>query len=127
MRTCCAAHAATPELFAGYSNHFESSFFSAFQEPVSYAAAMRAPDAQQWIAAMKEEKEAFFSNGMREIVDVDPTWNRLSSKWVLSSSVMSGVLLQGTEHGWSHVFFYNARAWILATSFHRWSDIVLCV
>ena len=38
MLTCCAAHAANPLLPAG--NHFESAFFSAFQEPVSYAAAM---------------------------------------------------------------------------------------
>ena len=127
MLTCCAAHAANPLLPAGDSNRFESAFVLAFQEPVSYAAAMRATDAQQWIAAMNEKKEAFYSNSTWEIVDVDPTWKLLSSKWVLSSSVMSGVMSQGTEHGWLHVGFYNSRAWILATSSHRWSDIVLCV
>ena len=42
--------------------------------------AMRAADAEQWIAAMNEEKEAFFANGTWEIVDADPAWNLLSSK-----------------------------------------------
>ena len=61
----------------GDQDPFESCFFSAPQEPVSYAAAMRASDTQQWLAAMNEEKEAFFANGTWVIVDVNPDWNLL--------------------------------------------------
>ena len=99
MLTCYAAHAAAPCLSEGDGDHFESVFFSAFQEPVSYASAMRSPDAEQWIAAINEEKEAFFANGTWEIVDADPAWNLLSSKWVFK--------LKRNEHG--NVTRYRAR------------------
>ena len=64
------------------SEAFKSTLHAACHQPVSYAAAMRSPQVAQWIAAMEEEKAAFFNNGTREIVDLDPAWNLLSFKWV---------------------------------------------
>ena len=61
MHACYAAHTTTPGLPVGDHDPFKSCFFSALQESVSYAAAMRAPDAQQWLASMNEEKESFFA------------------------------------------------------------------
>ena len=43
---------------------------------------MRSAQTAQWTAAMDEEKKAFFDNGTWEVVDTDPSWNLLSSKWV---------------------------------------------
>jgi hypothetical protein len=48
-------------------------FYSAFQEPVSYAEAMRRADAAKWIATMEVEKRAFFTNGIWEIVPTHHT------------------------------------------------------
>jgi hypothetical protein len=61
---------------------FDQCFYSAFQEPVSYAEAMRRPDATKWQAAMEEEKAAFFANGTWRIVPINHSWNLLLSKWV---------------------------------------------
>jgi hypothetical protein len=48
---------------------------------------MRRSNAAKWIAAMEEEKSAFFTNGTWEIVPTHHTWNLLSSKWVFKIKV----------------------------------------
>ena len=82
MLTCYISHASNASIPTDASEAFESTLHTACHQPVSYAAAMRSPQAAQWIAAMEEEKAAFFNNGSCEIVDLDPSWNLLSSKWV---------------------------------------------
>ena len=82
MLTCYISHASNMSIPTDASEAFESTLHTACHQPVSYAAAMRSPQAAQWIAAMEEEKAAFFNNGSCEIVDLDPSWNLLSSKWV---------------------------------------------
>ena len=81
MTTCFAAYASLPTP-REYHGLFESAFFATFQEPVSYAEAMRSSQAEQWKLAMDEESSAFFKNQTWEIVDIDSSWNLLSSKWV---------------------------------------------
>ena len=67
MLTCYAAHASSP-LPLPADPYFEQCHYSAFQEPVSYAEAMRRSYADKWTAAMEEEKSAFFANGTWRIV-----------------------------------------------------------
>jgi hypothetical protein len=101
MATCYAAYASPmPVLHRPEADdHFDQCFYSAFQEPVSYAEAMRRPDATKWQAAMEEEKAAFFANGTWQIVPIDHSWNLLSSKWVFK--------IKSDEHG--HITRYRAR------------------
>ena len=40
---------------------------------------------------MDEEKKAFFDSGLWEVMDTDPAWNLLSSKWVFK--------IKKDEHG----------------------------
>jgi hypothetical protein len=89
MATCYAAYTSPmPVLHRPEADdHFDQCFYSAFQEPVSYAEAMRRADAAKWIAAMEEEKSAFFTNSSWEIVPTHHTWNLLSSKWVFKIKV----------------------------------------
>ena len=126
MLTCYAAHAATPYLPEGDEDYFESVFFSAFQEPVSCAAAMRAPDAEQWIVAMDKEKDAFFANGTSEIVDADPPGTSFPPSGCSSSSAMSTAMSPAIEHVWSHGVSYSAREQISETFSHQWSDTAPC-
>jgi hypothetical protein len=98
MFTCYAAYAEPFPVHIAH-DHFDRCYYSAFQEPVSYAEAMRRPDANKWQAAMDEEKAAFFTNGTWETVPVDPSWNLLSSKWVFK--------IKSDEHG--NVTRYRAR------------------
>jgi hypothetical protein len=96
MLTCFVAH----PLYAPPSEeHVEQCFYSAFQEPLFYAEAMRRSDADKWQAAMDEEISAFFANGTWEIVPIDPLWNLLSSKWVYK--------IKSDENG--HITRYRAR------------------
>jgi hypothetical protein len=74
MLTCYAAHA-SPFSPPSPNAYFEQCYYSAFQEPVSYAEAMRRSDADKWTAAMEEEKSAFFANGTWKVVPIDPSWN----------------------------------------------------
>jgi hypothetical protein len=101
--SCYAAYAAPmPVLHRPEADdHFDQCFYSAFQEPVSYAEAMRRPDATKWQAAMMEEENAaFFANGTWRIVPIDHSWNILSSnKWVFK--------IKSDEHG--HITRYRAR------------------
>lgn len=73
-----AAHASTPSLPIGGKVHFILASFSAFQEPVSYSAAMRALD----VRSSYEWGKWFFTNSTWEIVDVVPACNLFSSKRV---------------------------------------------
>lgn len=66
MLTCYAAYAASPGLPVGESDYFELAFFSDFHEPVSHAAALSAPDAQQWMAAMDEERRRFLQINLED-------------------------------------------------------------
>jgi hypothetical protein len=101
MATCYAAYAPPlPVLYRPEADDFfDQCFYSAFQEPVSYAEAMRRPDATKWQAAMEEEKAAFFANGTWRIVPINHSWNLLSSKWVFK--------IKSDEYG--HITRYRAR------------------
>jgi hypothetical protein len=101
MATCYAAYASPlPVLYRPEADDFfDECFYSAFQEPVSYAEAMRRPDATKWQAAMEEEKAAFFANGTWRIVPIYQSWNLLSSKWVFK--------IKSDEYG--HITRYRAR------------------
>jgi hypothetical protein len=70
MATCYAAYASLlPVLHRPEADDFlDQCFYSAFQEPVSYAEAMRRPDATKWQAAIEEAKAAFFANGTWAVV-----------------------------------------------------------
>jgi hypothetical protein len=93
MATCYAAYASPLPVL------YRPCFYSAFQEPVSYAEAMRRTDATKWQVAMEEEKAAFFANGIWRIVPINHSWNLLSSKWVFK--------IKSDEYG--HITRYRAR------------------
>ena len=67
---------------------------------------MRSPQAPKWIAAMEEEKKAFFDSGTWEVVDTDPAWNLLSSKWVFK--------IKKDEHGNISLPSQASGSWIPA-------------
>jgi hypothetical protein len=61
---------------------FDYSKFACFDEPLSTAEALRAPDRDFWCAAMEEEVNSFFDNGTWVVVRIDPSWNLLRSRWI---------------------------------------------
>jgi hypothetical protein len=64
------------------SDMFDYSKFACFDEPLSTAEALRAPDRDFWCDAMREEVDSFYDNGTWKVVMIDPTWNLLRSRWV---------------------------------------------
>ena len=99
MLACYAAQPSCTAIPSCINDTFDMAFHTAFHQPVSFAAAMRSPQVTQWMAAMDEEKQAFFDNVTWEVVDLNPTWNLLSSKWVFK--------IKRDEHG--HISRYRAR------------------
>ena len=99
MLTCYISNASYTHIPPCVNDTFDMAFYTALHPPVSYASAMRSPQAAEWTAAMNEEKQAFFDNGTWEIVDIDPSWNLLSSKWVFK--------IKSDKHG--NISRYRAR------------------
>ena len=99
MLNCYISHASYTHTPTCVNDAFELALHTAFHKPVSYAAAMRSAQATLWTAAMDDEKKAFFDNGTWEVVDTDPSWNLLSSKWVFK--------IKRDEHG--QISRYRAR------------------
>ena len=56
--------------------------YAVFDEPLSYAAARRAPDKDKWLEAMQEELEGLNKQGTWHIVDIPENANLLRTKWV---------------------------------------------
>ena len=63
MLACYAAQPFYTAIPSCINDTFDMAFHTAYHQPVSYAAAMRSSQVTQWMAAMDEEKQAFFDNG----------------------------------------------------------------
>ena len=65
-----------------HNDMYDFAYFCCFVDPMSHAEALRTAESPHWIAAMDEEVAGMFANGTWTIVDIDPLWNLLRSRWV---------------------------------------------
>jgi hypothetical protein len=71
-----------PPLIDDDDDDFDHARFCCFSEPLTPTEARRADDWPKWKAAMKEEIDGFWANQSWDLVQIDPSWNLIKSKWV---------------------------------------------